>query len=139
MFFNSSIKKLSILRNCFYKIYVYHTLAMLNDLKVIMIISSLIAEKWILFILTFWNFFLTSTTTFIIFALDWTTKLNVHILIISQAKLMKKFSFSSRTFLIKTNIKITNVFEFALTMIWSISKKIFKFDERIATSKWNLL
>ena len=135
MFFNSSIRKPSILRNRFYKTYVYHALAMSNDLKIIMITSSLIVERWILFMLTSWNFFLTSTTTLVIFAFDWTTRLNVYILIISRAKLMKKSSLFSRTFLVKTNTKTTNVFKFALTMIQNILKELFRFDEKIATSK----
>ena len=139
MFFNSSIKKFSILKNRFYKTHVYHALAISNDLKIIIIISFLIVEKWILFMLTSWNFFLTSITTFVIFAFDWTTKLNVYTLIISWAKRMKKFSFSSKTFLIKTNTKIINVFKFALTTVQNISKKFFKFNAKIATLKRNLL
>ena len=139
MFFNSLIKKFSILKNRFYKTHVYHTLAMSNDLKIIIITSFLIVERWILFMLTSWNFFLTSITMLVIFAFDWTTKLSVHILIISQIKLIKKFSFSSRIFLIKTNTKITNAFEFALTTTRNILKKFFKFDERIATLKRNSL
>ena len=66
------------------------------------------------------------------------TKSNIHILIISRAKLMKKSSFSSKTFLIETNIKITNIFTFVLTMARNISKKFFKFDKKIAASKQNL-
>ena len=138
MFFNSSIRKFSISRNRFHKTHVYHALAMSNDLKIIMIISFLIVERWILFMLTSWNFFLTNTTTFVISAFNWTTRLNVHISIILRAKLMKKFSFSLKNFLVKMNTKTTNIFEFALTMIRNISKKFFKFDERIATLKWNL-
>ena len=137
MFFNLSIKKPLILKNRFYKMHVYHALAMSNDLKIIIITSSLIVEKWILFMLTSWNLFLINTTTFVIFAFNWTTKLSVYILIISQAKLIKKFSFFSRIFLIKINIKIINVFEFALTTIQNILKKFFKFDEKIATLKRN--
>ena len=135
MFFNSSIKKSSILKNYFYKTYMYHALAISNNLKIIMITSFLIPERWILFMLTLWNFFLTNIMTFIIFALDWMTKSNAHILIISRAKLIKKSSFSSKTFLIEINIKIINVLEFALTMIQSISKKLFKFNEKIAILK----
>ena len=137
MFFNSLIKRFSILRNRFYKTHVYYALAMSNDLKITMITSFLIVERWILFMLTSWNFFLMNTTTFVISALDWTTKLNVYISITSRAKLMKKFSFSSRTFLIKTNTKITNIFKFALTTIRNISKKFFKSDEKIAALKRN--
>ena len=51
---------------------------------------------------------------------------------------MKKFSSSLRFFLIKTNTKTTNVFEFTLIMIQNISKKSLKSDERIATLKRNL-
>ena len=51
---------------------------------------------------------------------------------------MKKFSFSSKTFLIKTNTKIINALEFALITIQNLSKKSFKFDERIATLNRNL-
>ena len=139
MFFNSSIKKFLISRNCFYKTHVYYAFVMSNDLKITMIISFLIVEKWILFILTSWDHFLTNTTTLVIFIFNWMTRLSVHILIISRAKLMKKSSFFSRTFLIKTNTKIINVFEFALTTIRNILKKSFKSDERIATSKQNSL
>ena len=135
MFFNSLIRKSSISRNHFYKTYVYHALTMSNDLRITMIILFLIVERWILFMLTSWDFFLTSTTTFVIYAFDWTIKLSVHILIISRAKRMRKFSSFLRTFLIKTNTKTTNVFEFALTTTRNILKKFFKFDERIATSK----
>ena len=137
MFFSSLIRKSSISKNRFYKTYVYHAPAMSNDLKITIITSFLIVERWILFMLTSWNFFLTNTTTFVIFALNWTTRSNVRILIISRVKLMKKFSFSLRTFLIKMNTKITNVFKFALTTTRNISKKSFKSDEKIATSKWN--
>ena len=137
MFFNSSIKKSSTLKNRFYKTHVYHAFAMSNDLKIIIIISFLIVERWILFMLTSWKFFLTNTTTFVISAFDWTTKSNVYILIILRAKRMKKFLFFSRTFLIKTNIKTTNVFKFVLITIRNILKKFFKFDEKIATLKRN--
>ena len=137
MFFNSSIRKFSISRNCFYKTHVYHAFAMSNNLRITMIISFLIVEKWILFMLTSWDFFLTNTTTLVIFAFNWTTRLSVHILIISRTKQVRKFSSFSRTFLIKTNTKTTNVFEFVLTMIWNILKKSFEFDERIAALKRN--
>ena len=137
MFFNLSIRKSSISKNRFYKTHVYHALAMSNDLKIIIIILFLIVERWILFMLTSWNFFLMSITTFIIFAFDWTTRSSAHILIILRTKLMKMFSSSLRTFLIKTNTKIINVFKFALTTIRNILKKFFKFNERIATSKQN--
>ena len=139
MSFNSSIRRSSISRNHFYKTHVYHALAMSNDLRIIMIILFLIVERWILFMLTLWNFFLTSTMTLVISAFDWTTRSNVYTSIISQVKLMKKFSFFSRTFLVKTNTKTINVFKFALTMTRSISKEFFKFDERIAASKRNSL
>ena len=135
MFFNLLIKKSSILKNRFYKTHVYHAFAMSNDLKIIIITSLLIAEKWILFILTLWNFFLTNTTTFVMFAFKWTIKLNVYILIISRAKLMRKSLFLSRIFLVKTNTKTINIFEFALTTTQSILKKFFKFNEKIATLK----
>ena len=139
MFFNSLIRRFLILKNRFYRTHVYHALAMSNDLKVIIITLFLIVEKWILFMLTSWNLFLTSTTTFVIFAFDWMTRSSVHILIISRAKLMRKSSFLSRTFLIKTNTKTINVFKFALTITWSISKKLFRSDEKIAALKQNSL
>ena len=52
---------------------------------------------------------------------------------------MKKFSFSLKISSIKINIKIINVFEFALIMIQNISKKIIEFNEKIAISKQNSL
>ena len=137
MFFNSSIKKSSILKNYFYKTHVYHAFAMPNNLKITIIILFLIVERWILFMLTSWNFFLTSTTTFVIFAFNWMIRLIVHTLIILRAKRMKKILSFSRIFLVKTNMKTINVFKFALTTARNISKKFFKFDERIATLKRN--
>ncbi len=81
---------------------------------------------------TLQSFCLIDTTIFAIFVSKQTTKLNAYLLVALLEKI--EFEHSLRSFLISTNIRTTNIFDFASTTTINTLKKSLRIRETSAIS-----